>query len=51
MKASYEKMLHNFKLMCADAGYIPADNYTKATLEQCVTALKLEFGDKLQVSW
>ncbi|XP_067944814.1 uncharacterized protein [Watersipora subatra] len=49
MKASYEKTLENFKLQCADGGFIPIENYKKVTLEQCVTALKLEFDEKLVV--
>ncbi|KAF6036606.1 hypothetical protein EB796_005085 [Bugula neritina] len=47
LKSAYEKTLHNIKLAFADAQLIPAEHYSKATLEQCITALKLELGDVL----
>lgn len=50
LKSAYERSLHNLKLQCANAELIPADLYLKATLEQCVTALKMEIGDYLSVS-
>lgn len=50
LKSAYERSLDNLKMQCADAELIPAEHYTKATLEQCITALKLAIGDHLSVS-
>ena len=49
LKSAYERSLDNLKMQCADAELIPAEHYHKATLEQCITALKLAIGDFLSV--
>lgn len=50
LKRSYETTLDKFKLTCADAEVIPAENYSRASLEQCITALRIHVGSGDQLS-
>lgn len=45
LHSAYSTTLTKFKVACADAEVIPADTCHKASLEQCVYALKMSVAD------